>query len=68
MFVVHESSLSITLGESCFNGNPFVTLIEETRGGQSRRMYQGMAPARTGGSQFPLFVANGASGATGRRR
>lgn len=56
MFIADESSLSVTIGESCFNGNPFITLVEETRGGRTRRLYRGMAPGRTGGSVLPLYV------------
>jgi len=56
MFVIRDSSASIIMGESCFNGNPFLTLVEETRGDQTRRLHKGMAPGRTGGSMLPLYV------------
>jgi hypothetical protein len=46
----------LSMGESCFNGNPFVTLVEETRGDQTRRLYKGMVPGRTGGSMLPLYA------------
>jgi hypothetical protein len=33
MFVNHESSIWAFFGEVCYNGDPFIKLIEETRGG-----------------------------------
>ena len=51
MFVIHETAATITLGEACFNGNPFITLIEETRNGVTRRLYKDMAPGEV--KNFP---------------
>ncbi len=56
MFVVREASLSVTIGESCFNRNPFETLVSETRDGVTKTLRKGEAPGRTGGSMLPLFV------------
>ncbi|MBW3625931.1 MAG: glycoside hydrolase family 55 protein [Armatimonadetes bacterium] len=58
MFVNHESSVSLTIGESWFNrrDSPFVELVRETRDGVTRTLKIGEAPGRTGGSMLPLYV------------
>jgi hypothetical protein len=61
MFVIRDASASIIMGESCFNGNPFIALVEETRGSETRRLFNGMAPGRTGGSMLPLYVGYAAA-------
>lgn len=56
MFVCRDSSLSVSLGESCFAGHPYEVLVRESRGGVTRDLKRGSAPGRTGGSVLPLFV------------
>ncbi len=55
MFVNEDSGIFAFFGEVCFNGDPFATLIRETRAGQTRQVgrgqgsttpYAGFAPAR----------------------
>ncbi|MBI5834253.1 MAG: hypothetical protein HZB16_18315 [Armatimonadetes bacterium] len=41
MFVNESSSVFAWFGEVCFNGNPFATLIAETRGEETRRIQRG---------------------------
>jgi hypothetical protein len=38
MFVNEESSLWAFFGEICFNGDPFTTIIRETRGGETKTL------------------------------
>lgn len=56
MFLIENAAASITLGESCFNGNPFTKLVKEARGGKTKILKKGEAPGRTGGSMLPLYV------------
>jgi len=56
MFVIDESSASITIGESCFTGDPFLTLVREKRNGVVRELKIGEAPERTGGSLLVLYT------------
>ncbi len=48
MFINHESSLSLTIGESNYRGNPFLTVVRETRGGQTKELTYGQGPAQRG--------------------
>lgn len=41
MFVNQDSSVFAFFAEICYNGNPFMTLIRETRGGQTRLVRRG---------------------------
>ncbi len=59
MFVIHEAAATFVIGESCFNNNPFVELVRETRKGATKVLKRGEAPGRTGGSVLPLFVGWG---------
>jgi hypothetical protein len=56
MFVINDASATFVIGESCFNNNPFMELVRETRRGEVRILKRGEAPERTGGSVLPLFV------------
>jgi hypothetical protein len=56
MFINDNSSVSITIGESCFNGNPFMELVKETRGEITKFLKRGESPGRTGGSMLPLYL------------
>ena len=56
MFVNEDSDLSVTIGESKTNkGFVFETLVRETRGGETRELKHGDAPARGPGNMLPLF-------------
>ena len=41
MFVNQDSSVFAFFSEVCYNGNPFLTLIRETQGGQTRLVRRG---------------------------
>lgn len=59
MFVVNESSLSATIGEVCYTGYPYASLVRQTLGGVTRELKRTDAPLRPQflqGSQPPLFV------------
>lgn len=56
MFINENSSVSLTIRESCFNGNPFKILVEEIREGETRRLMRGDVPGRSGGSVIPLYT------------
>jgi len=54
MFVNESSSVWAWFGEVCFNGDPFTTLVRETREGETRTIRRG------GGNCFP-YSGRGAS-------
>ena len=56
MFVNNNSSLSVSMGEVCYNGDPFTALISETRSGTTKTLSRGGAPYHIGGSALPLYV------------
>jgi hypothetical protein len=56
MFVLRDSAGCFTIGEATFNRRPFHTVVEETRGGETRTLKKGEAPGRCNGSMIPLFV------------
>lgn len=60
MFTVTDSDFSAVFGETFFNfkDSPFVELVKETRGAQTRVLKKGQAPGRVNGSKLPLFVAS----------
>ncbi len=63
MFTATEASLSVTLGEVCYSGDPFRTLVEHTAGGKTRVLKRGEAPLRAAflqGSRLPLYVGRAA--------
>ncbi|MHB1309861.1 MAG: glycosyl hydrolase family 28-related protein [Limisphaerales bacterium] len=41
MFVVEDSSVFAFFGEVCYNGDPFQTLVRETRGGETKFVRRG---------------------------
>ncbi len=47
MFVNDEARMSVTLGERCYNGDPYTRILQETRGGQTKTMTN--SDARYGG-------------------
>jgi hypothetical protein len=61
MFVNQGSWLSVTLGEACFGGQPYQTLISETRGGETRTLKRGDVPGRAGGSLIMLYTGHPAA-------
>jgi hypothetical protein len=56
MFVCADGSVSLTVGEACFIGKPYDTVVRETRGGETKELGRRRAPGRVGGSMLPLFV------------
>lgn len=46
MFVNHDSSVFTFFGEVCYNGDPFATLIRETRGKEVREVKRGQGNVR----------------------
>jgi len=56
MFVSSDSSISLTIGEACFNRKPFNMIVREVRNGETRLLRKGQAPPRCNGSMLPLFV------------
>ncbi len=60
MFVTEDAALSVTLGEVCYSGDPFHTLVRETRQGEAKDLKRGDASLRASflqGSRLPLFVS-----------
>ncbi len=53
-FVVRDGSLSLSVGEWVIRQQPF-HMVEETRGGETRRLDPGVAPGRGGGSLVVLY-------------
>jgi len=56
MFINDNSSVSLTIGEACFIGKPYLTVLRETRGGETKILKKGDVPGRIGGSLIPLYV------------
>lgn len=59
MFVARDASLSVTMGEVCYTGDPFKTLIEQSHAGVSVTLKRGELPLRPAflqGSVVPLYV------------
>jgi hypothetical protein len=56
MFINDNSSMCVTLGEACFNRRPFLKLVEERRGDQTRLLEKGQVPERCNGSMINLYV------------
>ena len=61
MFINHESSISITLGEINYGGGPnYTTYIRETRGGVTRDLSaNNLSFYNGGGKHIPLYVGYG---------
>ena len=59
MFALDNSSISLTISECNFNGNPFNTLISEKQGSNTRVIERVSSPSSgCNGSLLPLFVGN----------
>jgi hypothetical protein len=56
MFINDNSSMCVTIGEACFNRRPFIKLVEERRGGETRLLEKGQVPGRCNGSMINLYV------------
>ncbi len=68
MFINHESSLSLTVGEFVIRKAPFLELVIETQGGVTRTLRHGETPGRGGGSLIPLYVGHPQDAARRARR
>ncbi len=59
MFVTTDGRLSVTIGEVCYTGDPYLQLFQEARGKNTKTLRRGDAPLRPAflqGSEIPLFV------------
>ena len=56
MFVINNSSASFTIGEICYDGDPYTQLVSETRGAANTLLKRGSAPYHGSGSALPLYV------------
>jgi hypothetical protein len=56
MFTLVDSYLSASLAEHNDDGNPFATLVRESRAGQVKDLSRGDVPKRIRGSGIPLYV------------
>jgi len=69
MFAITDASASFVAGEASFTGNPYQTLVAETRGAQVRRLTQrglgpeAQLPVRVGGVALPLYTGYDGVGA-----
>ncbi|MGL4550840.1 MAG: glycosyl hydrolase family 28-related protein [Gemmataceae bacterium] len=57
MFLTEGGRLSVTLRETCFNGNPFQVIGQETRGGETKRLLPAALPRWTNGAVLGLYAA-----------
>src|SRR5262249_21192234 len=70
MFSITDASASLFAGESSFSGNPYSTLVAETRGAQVRRLTtkglgpEAPLPERVGGVGLPLYAGYSGPGAS----
>jgi hypothetical protein len=58
MFVNDNSSLSVTIGESNYNGTPWQILVRETRGSETRELKRDGVPRRGNASMLPLYTGH----------
>jgi fibronectin type 3 domain-containing protein len=65
MFINDNSTVSLSIGESNYNGNPWLTLVQETRGEITDTLDRGEAPYRGNGSALTLYVGYKPTDATG---
>lgn len=56
MFTVTDAAAVLTIGESCFNGDPYTRLVRETQGGVTRTLKRSDAPGRTNGSLIVRYL------------
>jgi hypothetical protein len=59
MFTAKNAAMSVTIGEVCYSGDPFKTLVEQTVGDTTHIVKRGEAPLRASflqGSRLPLYV------------
>lgn len=57
MFVSQDAALSVTIGEFVIRSAPFLQLVVETRGGETKTLRKGDVPGRGGGSLVPLYTS-----------
>lgn len=61
MFVSEDARVSYVIGEVCYSGDPYRTLVQETQTGVARVLNRGEAPLRPAflqGSEIPLYVGS----------
>lgn len=69
MFAITDASATLFAGEASFGGNPYSTIVAETRGAQVRRLtVRGLGadarlPDRVGGKSLPLYAGYDGPGA-----
>lgn len=57
MFVNTDATTTLILGESAYDwGKPFLDVVKETRGSETRILKRGEAPERDNGTVLPLYV------------
>ena len=56
MFTNDNSSVSVSISECNFNGNPFRTLVKQKKGSTTKTLSKGDTPQRCNGSVIPLYV------------
>lgn len=62
LFAITDAAASVVVGEASFTGNPYQSLVTETRGAQVRRLTprglgpEAQLPARIGGVTVPLYT------------
>ena len=62
MFAITDASATLFAGEASLGGNPFSTIVSETRGAQVRRLTakglgpEAQLPDRVGGRALPLYL------------
>ena len=56
MFVINNAFASFTMGEICYDGDPYTQLVSETRGGTNKLLKRGAAPYHGSGSALPLYA------------
>lgn len=56
-WVVRDASFSLTMGEAVLRRSPFAELVTQSRGGETKTLRHGEAPARGNGSLLTLFTA-----------
>lgn len=54
-FIVKDASFSASVAEAATKRRPFLNLVEETRGEETKTLRNGDTPARLGGSLLTLF-------------
>ena len=56
MFINNNSAVSLAIGEACFIGKPYKTVVRETRGGEVKDLMNDKVPGHLGGCLLPLYT------------